>query len=73
MGYPNYVLSSGFLPLQAAEEAVSVGMSGWRDEQKAILSCKSAQAYKGKEVVLIESTVQERLVKEIEAFELKEK
>lgn len=44
-------------------------MSGWRDElgqQEAILSCKSVQVYKGKEVALVENKVKERLVKEIE-------
>ena len=76
MGYPGYALSSGLQPHQAGEEAISVGMSGQRDElgeQEVILSCKSVQVYKGKEATLIENKVKERLVKEIEAFELKEK
>lgn len=68
-GYPSYTLSSGLPPHQAGEEGTSIGMSGWRDElgqQEAILSCKSVQVYKGKEVALVENKVKERLVKEIE-------
>lgn len=62
MGYSSYALSSGLPPHQAGEEGISVGMSGWRDElgeQEAILSCKSVEVYKAKEVALIEKSKRE--------------
>lgn len=74
MGYSSYALSSGLPPHQTGEEGISVGMSGQRDElgqPEAILSCRSVQLYK--KLALIENKSKERLVKETEALELKEK